>query len=386
MHVLTHVHSPAHVADRSSARIAGPHARARAAILVGVEGVEDGVLGANEDMAGWSSLLDGLRVERRLRPAPTAAAVLAAVTETAADELWVFWSGHGEAAPDGLSLVLAGGERLSLRSLAAAAGARPLRMVLDCCGAEGEINLPGDILVLHSAGLHGQAQRVQVEGVWRGLLSWSAQRVIEQWTTAGEGVALSWADLAQRTSALMSSLSGRGLGAQVLGPDAHRPMGDAAPAPEATAPRMAAEVDHEITMLFDRTNGMDLGKAYGLSSTKLTWGWNVSAASALPDTMKMTVTATPSTGSYTYQFTSGNTDFSTTTNGPGTSGGRLYKAGVADLWVKIRNDTQRVSFYVGSTLLSGGRLITGTWTLTEQSNAPSSPPTGGWYVCSDDLT
>ena len=68
MHVLPAVHSPADLADRSSARVAGPHAHARAAILVGVDGVEDGVLGANEDMVGWLAA----RRTPRSRPRPSA--------------------------------------------------------------------------------------------------------------------------------------------------------------------------------------------------------------------------------------------------------------------------------------------------------------------------
>lgn len=359
----------------------------RAAISMGPGG-PGGVLGAAADLDGWASLLRGLQIAAPLRLAPEAEAeaILAAVAGAAAPELWIFWSGHGERSEAGLQLVLASGARLPLTALAEAAGPRRLRLLLDCCGAEGGVALPGDVLVLHSAGLGGAAQRVQIEGAWRGLLSWSAQRVIEQWTHPAGGVALSWRDLADRTGALMASLSGQRLGAEVAGPAPERPLGDAAPEAQATAPRMAAQIDHDITMIFDRTNGADLGTAFGQSNIKLKWGWNVSAASALPDTIKMTVTATPAPGTYTYQFFSGNSDFTTTSNGPSTTGGRLYKAGVADLWVKIRNDTQRVSFYVGSTLISGGRLILGSWTLTEQTNAPSTPPTGGWYVCVDELS
>ena len=363
----------------------------RGALLVGAAPLGDAELpGVDTDLAGWATLLRGLRVARPLTlgvEAPvSAAAVLAAAATVEGDELWVFWSGHGEASPEGLQLCMADGERLPLTALTAAAGERPLRLMLDCCGAEGHVALEGDVIALHSVGLNGQAQRVRVEGAWRGLLSWSAQRVIEQWTTEGEGVALSWVDLATRTSALMATLTGRSLAARAVGPALHRPLGDAPPAVGSTAPRLAAQVDHDITLIFDRTNGADLGTAFGQSDIKLKWGWNVSSASALPTTMVMKVQTAAAPGTYTYTFFSGNSDFSTTTSGPSTTGGRLYKANVADLWVKIRNDTQRVSFYVGSTLLSGGRLIQGTWTLSDQTNAPSTPPTGGWYVCVDELT
>ena len=374
----------------------------RIALLVAVDAAEGpaGLLGANADMDGWEAILNALGVdaERRWRlgggdlPA-TRAGLQSALEElrgVPADELLVLWSGHGVPGAGGLALRLHDGEIDAHGLLGGLAGpsGRGLRAVLDCCGAEGVGALPHGGLALVSGGLGGEAQRVHVEGRWRGLLSWALQRALEQWLPVqGAGApAVRWATLAERASSLMGGLCGRGLHARCVGEARAQTLAGGFAELETTRPRLAAQIDHELTLLWQRPNGTDLALADSLSRTKLSWGLSFNAASAMPASFTMTVAAgSAPTSGYTYTYLSDNADFSTTTQGPTTAGGRLYKANVANLWVKVRNDTQRITFYVGSTLLSNGRLVTGSWDLAELSQAPTSPPTGGWYVCADDL-
>lgn len=379
----------------------GPSAAPRrVALLVGVDAAEGpaGLLGANTDMDGWEAILNALGVDadRRWRlgggdlPA-TRAGLRAALEElrgAPADELLVLWSGHGLPGAGGLALRLHDGEVDAHSLLAGLSDGRSVRAVLDCCGAEGLGALPGDGLALVSGGLGGEAQRVHVEGRWRGLLSWALQRALEQWLPVqGAGAAaVRWATLAERASSLMGGLCGRGLHARCLGEARGQTLSGGCAELETTRPRLAAQIDHEWTLLWQRPNGTNLGLADSISLTKLSWGLAVNAASAMPASFTMTVASgSASTAGYAYTYLSDNSDFSTTTQGPTTSGGRLYKANAANLWVKVRNDTQRISFYVGSTLVSNGRLVAGTWDLAEISQAPTTPPTGGWYVCVDEL-